>query len=377
MMSVIPALLGLALLLNVVSCQRAEDPLKLGFVGPLSGHWADLGVAGRNGALLAIEKINASGGIKGRMLELVVRDDRNDPVTVKAVDNELIKSGVAAIIGHMTSSAAETALPIINKARIVMLSPTVSSTDFNGIDDYFLRINPANQGVARKLSELIATGTPIRRVAAICDLSNRSNTESYLTGFRTDFENRGGKVVSVTTFNHPGEPHFFELAAKLLQQKPEGILILASALDTALLAQQIRKQDKMVPLFTTGWSASEDLISNGGSAVEGIRFFQTFNQNDTGTAYTVFKESYRKRFGVMPSFAALNAYECILVIAEAVAVNDDLSRLKETIIAKGGFKGVQATFVIDRYGDTVRKPFLMTIKDGRFVQIVPDRNPGS
>ena len=121
----------LILVLLLVSCKNNE-PVKIGFVAGLSGRNGDLGTAGRDGALLAVDAINAAGGVNGRKIELVIKDDKSDPEQGKLVVGELVKVGVSAIVGPMTSSLAEAMVPLVDRAKIATVSPTVSSVSFNG-----------------------------------------------------------------------------------------------------------------------------------------------------------------------------------------------------------------------------------------------------
>ena len=171
------ALVCIALLLN--GCER--KPVRIGFVGGISGRVADLGVGGRNGALLAIEERNASGGINGRPIELIIRDDEQNPETARKVTRELVEQNVEAIIGPMTSSMALAIVPIINRARLVTISPTVTTTELSGLDDYFLRVLPDTHTYAPKSAHFHFEKSGLRRAALIYDTGNRSYTESWLT----------------------------------------------------------------------------------------------------------------------------------------------------------------------------------------------------
>ncbi|MEW5815083.1 MAG: ABC transporter substrate-binding protein [Spirochaetota bacterium] len=122
-----------------------KNPIKIGFAGGLTGIHSDLGIAGRNGALLAVEEITSAGGIKGRPVVLITKDDQQDPVAALKVDKELIDEGVVAIIGHMTSVMTMSVIPFINKSEILMISPTTSTNELTNIDDYFFRTLPANK----------------------------------------------------------------------------------------------------------------------------------------------------------------------------------------------------------------------------------------
>ena len=106
-------------------CDRRVEPIRVGFVAGLTGRHYGLGVSCRNGAQLAVEEINASGGVAGRPLELLVKDDAQDPEIAKRAVRELIRDRVVAILGHSTSSMAEATLAIADEEHVLMMSPTV------------------------------------------------------------------------------------------------------------------------------------------------------------------------------------------------------------------------------------------------------------
>ena len=156
--------LMLAASLILAACGPTK-PVQLGFLAGLSGRSADLGEAARNGVMLAIEQRNLAGGINGRAIELIVRDDREDPETAARGAAELAASGVAAIIGPITSSMAVAALPSIEKAKVVMVSPTVTAMQLVGKDDYLFRINATTRDYARMYADFHYRHTGLRRLA--------------------------------------------------------------------------------------------------------------------------------------------------------------------------------------------------------------------
>ncbi|PLY03770.1 MAG: ABC transporter substrate-binding protein, partial [Desulfuromonas sp.] len=160
------------LLLLVLGCEREVKPIKIGFVGGLTGRVAGLGISGRDGALLAVEEVNAAGGINGRNVVIVVKDDKQDPTAAKQGVAELIKEDVVAIIGHMTSSMTAVTLPLVNQAEKLMISPTSKSDLFSGKDDYLLRVTAPSSFNARKIAELACQEMGLKRFAVVYDLNN-------------------------------------------------------------------------------------------------------------------------------------------------------------------------------------------------------------
>ena len=344
-----------------------ETPYKIGFVGGLTGRNADLGIQGRNGALLAVEEINRGGGVHGRPFQLIARDDRQDPKTAVRVDRELIREGVVAIIGHMTSSMTQAVLPLINEQKVVLISPSASANALAGIDDYFLRVlNPSG-----RLSNLVAEYaygiSGVRRLAVIFDRSNRAYTEEVLANFRSAFERLGGRVVSVTSYTTGPSVSFKKLSREIFEENPDGILIVACALDTAMLCQHIRMKGSKVPIFISGWAQTDDLLRHGGPAVEGVIGAQNVYMSSVDKTYAAFKERFQTRFGTNgPTFAAGYAYDAVMVIQAALAANPDPRFLKQTILKLKAFQSVQGPFEIDPYGDGKRKACVVTVSDHRF-----------
>ncbi len=258
--------------LFLVSCTE-DAPIKIGFVAGLTGRVADLGVAGRDAVTFAIEEQNQAGGILGRPLELVTRDDQQDVKTLKRAVEELIDQHVVAIIGPLTSSMAVVAQPLVNANKVLMISPTAKTDQLSGLDDYFLRVTDPISKNAQKLASHVTQEMDLKRFAVVYDLSNRAFTETWLHSFTNALETHGGQVVAVETFTSKPEAHFLPIARRILQSEPEGVLLISSAIDTALLAQQIRKLESPVELFSSEWASTTDLLSFGGRLLRGCGLF--------------------------------------------------------------------------------------------------------
>ena len=135
------ALVILAGLLIIAFGCSPPEPVRIGFVGGISGRGADLGISGRDGAQLAVEQRNQAGGVAGRPVEIIFRDDHQDPEIARRVVEELVELGVSAIVGPMTSAMGVAVVPIVNERKVVMVSPTVTTEDLTGLDDYFFRVS--------------------------------------------------------------------------------------------------------------------------------------------------------------------------------------------------------------------------------------------
>ena len=344
-----------------------KEPVRIGFVGGMSGRVADLGVAGRNGAILAIEQRNAAGGIHGQPVELVVKDDGQNPEVAQKAVTELLNSKLELIIGPMTSSIAMAVLDQINASKSILLSPTVTTTALTGKDDNFLRVIGDTRSYATKAASYQAVKLGSRSVAVIYDLNNRSYTESWFYDFKAEFERHGGSVVAVQTYQSSPATSFKQLVATLLKQKPQLVLVITNAVDAALICQQIRKLDAAVPIEMSEWASTERFIELAGSAAEGVVISQFVNRNDRSERYQAFLKQYRERFGGQePGFAGLAGYDAAQVALSAYTERKSGESIKQTIIRLNRFQGVQQRYQIDRFGDANRATSVTIVHHGAY-----------
>lgn len=350
----------------LISCAPLK-PIRIGFVGGTSGRVADLGIAGRNGVQLAVEWRNQVGGVAGRPVELLIRDDQQNPDIAEQATRDLIAQGVAAIIGPMTSAMAMRMVPVANQAQVVLISPTVATSALRSQDDYFFRLIPATRQFAAKNALYQRNTQHWQRVAVVYDLGNKAYTESWLDDFRAAFTDNGGEIVKTLSFVSGGDTSFLQIARELLAEPVDGITIIANSVDTALLCQQLRKLDSRLPIAVAEWGSTERLIELGGKAVEGVTTAQFFDRNSTAPAYLVFRQAYRDRFGQEPGFAGVAGFDAANVMLDALAQHPSDQSLKLALLATRRFAGVQNPVIFDDFGDAKRDTFIAVVKGGQFV----------
>ncbi len=356
------------LITSVVSCTN-NAPIQIGFIAGLSGRVADLGVAGRNGVMLAIEQKNAAGGIDGRILELIAEDDQQNPDVAKQKFQALIDQKVDVIIGPMTSSMAMVMVPIANANGICMISPTVTTTDLVDKDDHFLRVISTTKDYATINATYLYHKLNRRKVSAIYDLNNKAYTESWLNNFKTTFESLGGKFVNTIGFHSSDDTVFHDKVTDLLNAKPDLVLIITNAVDAALICQQIRKIDNQVTIAMSEWASTERFIELAGSVAEGIYVAQFLDRNDDSPKFNKFRDDYYSRFSQEPGFAGLAGYDAALVVLEALSKKTPDENIKQTIIRQKQFSGVQQTITINQFGDADRRTFVTVIKKGKYISL--------
>ncbi len=343
-----------------------EEPLRIGFITGTSGHMADMGISARYALLLAVDQCNETGGIHDRRVELVIRDNQHDLVSAVNDVQDLIARKVDAIIGPMSSTIAVTIVPHLNRSKIVTVSPTATTTQLSGQDDYFFRVCPSAGTQASVNADYQIRSANMKRITVAFHKGNPSFCESFIKNFRKTFQAGGGEVLSVTGFTSDDGRSFSQIADELLADNPDGILIVANAMDSAMLCQQIRKISASVKITLSSWSASRRFIELGSRAVEGTTLPISVDWNSAHPRYKTFQKLFYDRYGLEPGIGSLNAYNAAQVVLSALKIRKSNENLKETILFMGEFEGLQRTIKFDDYGDINAGVFMYTIRNHQF-----------
>jgi branched-chain amino acid transport system substrate-binding protein len=180
----------------------------------------------------------------------------------------------------------------------------------------------------------------------------------------------GGNVDAETGFSAKAKPDFTPLLEKLHASDPDGLFIIASDIDTALIAQRTRLMDWQDPLFTTAWAQTETLINSGGKAVEGMEIELAMSLSAPTPVYLDFVKNWQTKYGSVPAFGSAQGYEAVKVLAVAMQKTggkaEGLSQALESIKS---FKGLSEAFSIDEYGDAKRPQYIGVIRDSQYMDI--------
>lgn len=353
------------LLLAAGLCGCAPPPpVKIGFIGGFTGRLSDLAVDGHNGAQLAVETLVA----RGEHYELVVHDNAHQVDGGIAAVDAAADEGDAFAIGPMTSVLALGMLPEMSRRRLVMISPTANADELAGRDDYFFRvITPARSG-----AELLAEAAIRRRqtrVVALMDWHNRSYTEGFAKAFEARFEALGGAPVASVHYETDRNPDYGAIAAQVLASRPQLVLLVSSAVDASIAAQQLRRRAPEVRLAVASWAANVQLLQLGGHAVEGALVLQTLDLASRSPAYLDFLARYQARFGTVPGQAAVYSYQAVMLGVEALRRTTPAHPLREVLAVPGRWPGLLEPVELDRFGDNQSRYHLSEIREGRFVML--------
>ena len=306
----------------------APTPLRLGLVAPLTGSSSDFGNSVRQGAALAVSEINAAGGVLGRPLELVVKDDRGDPATGHAAALALASDpGIAATVGYCNTGVALQAIGVFEAAHRVLVVPCAQGTAITrrvpAADSMVFRVAPADSLTAEFLVQEIVDRRHLTRVAVLAD------TTGYGDGGTADIgaqlHRRGLAPVYVGRFAVDATT----LKDELEQARAAGAQALVVYTVGPGEAVAVRGRAAMkwdVPYFAPWTLSFRSVLDNAGAAaLEGTMMTQTIIQDAANAARTAFIAAYFKRTGHHPIgslMAAAQSYDSVQLLVRALFATD-------------------------------------------------------
>lgn len=353
----------------VTAC--GEAPIKIGVFVPLTGARGHLGPPIRNGVRLAVDEINAAGGINGRPVEIIIKNNDGDRTAQLAVAKKLADLGAVGIIGPIASQTAMDIRPFMKDYSGVVVSPTASTSLLNGKKDNFFRTFVNNTRQAEKLADYAVKKRGLMRAAVFGDLEN----EAYLKDFNESFIRRytalGGEVRLIFNRSFSERDTDWESMAKQVAQENIDVILL-SVQDrlTGLFAKVIRKQGSAVQILAPGMPATKSVLTIGEEAVEHMVFSFGRDEHDGTPAYDSFKKAYQEKYGPFFQPVSIYGYDAAQLLLNALKeAGGDQGKLKAVLARGGAFTGVQGAYVMDEFGDIEREGVMTTIVDGQFVPL--------
>jgi branched-chain amino acid transport system substrate-binding protein len=314
----------LSLSFSLASTSQAADPIKIGVSGPFTGGSAPMGVSMRDGVKLAVAEINAAGGILGRPLQLVERDDEAKNERGVQVAQELInKERVVATVGFINTGVALASQRFYQEAKIPVLNNVATGTIITkqfekDKDNYIFRTSAADQIQAKMIADEAIDKQKYTKVAILADSTNygqlgREDLEKVLAAKKIT-------PVAVEKYNIKD----VDMTAQLLKSKQGGaqvVLTYGIGPELAQIANGMEKLNWHVPIIGSWPLSMGNFIDNSGKNGDGARMPQTFIQEGSTPKRKAFIEAYQKAYKTerMPSaVSAAQGYDSVYLLAAAI-----------------------------------------------------------
>ena len=342
------------------------DTYKIGFIGPLTGDNAIYGIRCSNAARLAVDEINAAGGIDGKMLELIAEDSEGTVDKALASYEKLAyMDEVCAIIGPVFTSPALAVAQRCQEDGIVMISPSATHKDVtaqpatnpDGLN-YVFRTVPSDALQAEVASYYFYQVLGYRKLATLYAMNDYS--QGLALGMKDTFESLGGKVVAEETCM-VGDKDFRTQLTQIKAAAPEAIYIPNYTVEDAQILEQASQLGVNVRFLSSDGFSDPEIYNLAPDFTDGVIYVGPA-QAEASTILTDFQAAYAAAYnGDAPDSFATNSYDATYIIAGAIdraditeaGIDDQRLAVRDEVAATKDFQGANGTLNFAANGDLV------------------------
>lgn len=352
---------------------KEGGPIVIGVSLPLTGDAAVWGKSQQDGYKLAVEQINANGGVNGRPIKLIYGDDTGLPKEGVSVLRKFIDiDDIDALTGVANSSVALACIPIITKERLIFISSGASSPKLTGVSKYFFRTWPSD------IAEALAMAKYAREKLGISSVSCLYINNDYGVGLAEPFSKEsaslGGRILGKEFFEQNATDMRAQLT-KIKQQNPEAIYLAGNPREMARCITQARElgiNAQFLSISTFNDKEVFDLVKK--KDIEGTVITDaSFDPNSDRPEAKAFIQSFRAKFNKEPGILANTAYDALMILVHAMSeVGTDSDALAEYLHNMKIYPGVAGPINFTEGGDVNRPIRISIAKDGQFAVLAQD-----
>lgn len=354
-----------------VSCSKkdagsAAGIIKIGGVAPLSGNVAVYGVECKNGIDLAVEEINAAGGVAGKKLVFICEDDEGMPdKTVNAFKKLITKDKVSIVIGSLTSGCAKAITTLAQARGVVQIAPAATSPDITDAGNFIFRacfIDPFQGTVGGKFA---AENLGAKNAAILYDLQNDYSV-GLTENFKASFTAAGGRIAAEESYAG-GDKDFNAQLTKIKNASPDVVYLPDYYGTVALIAKQLRAQGIQCPIVgADGW---DGLVGTAGDEVLNGYYSNHYAIDSTEDKVREYVAAFRAKYNKNPNAFAALGYDSVYMVKDAIeaAGSTDAAAVRSALEkTNGSYVTGHLTF------DAKHNP----VKSAVMLKIVSDGNGG-
>ena len=342
------------------------DTLKIGVNLELTGSVAAYGNAEKNGINLAVEQINKAGGVNGKKIEVITKDNKSENAEAStAATNLAVQSQVNAMIGPATSGAVAAASLNAQKTGVPLLTPSGTQDDLtidkDGVKKYIFRTTFQDSFQGQVLAQYAYQNLNAKKVVLYYD-----NSSDYAKGIAEEFQRvYPGEIVTVATFAS-GDKDFQSALTKFKDLDYDAIVMPGYYTETGIITKQARDMGIEVPILGPDGFNDDSFGDLAGVANTHDVYYVSGYSTKTALSdkATQFIEAYKKKYGSEPNMFAALAYDSVYMIAEAakgsktsIGIADNLAKLSQ-------FDGVTGTMTIDKHHNPIKTALMVKMENG-------------
>ena len=342
------------------------DVYKIGGMGPLTGDYASYGISVKQGAEIAINEINAAGGVNGHNLELVFEDDECDAEKAISAYNKVMDEGVIAILGAVTSGCSEAVSSESVNDGILQITPSGSTQECTANDNAF-RICFTDPLQGATMADYIAE-QGYKNVAIIYDAAS-DYSKGITEAFIEEADNKGLTIAAQEAFNS-GDVDFKTQLTKVKSTDADCIFLPLYYAEVGYISEQAKTVGVDLPYFgSDGWDGIIKQLDGDTTNIEGATFLTPFVATSEEENIKTFVSAYEAAYSAIPDQFAADGYDGIYAIKAAIEkCGDDVTN--ENLVAamtEIEVKGLTGDMTFTAEGEPNKSAKVAVIENGQYV----------
>ena len=345
------------------------DTILVGEYGSMTGPQATFGQSTHNGIMMAIDEVNAAGGINGKKITIKSEDDQSKAEEAANTVQKLIsQDNVVAVLGEVASSNSLAAAPICQQNKRPMITPSSTNPKVTQIGDYIFRLCFLDSYQGESMANYVTRQLGVKTAAILIDVKSDYST-GLASFFEAQFIKNGGRIVARQNYAN-GDSDFRSQLTAARSARPDILFVPGYYTDIGQIARQARDLGMKQPLVGgDGWE-SPKLVEIGGDALEGCYYSNHYHVDDPSPAVREFVQKYEARFGAKPDSLAALGYDSARVLVDAIkrAGTTEGPKLREAIAATKNFNGVTGMINLGPDRNPIgKKLVVLQIQNGNLV----------
>lgn len=363
-------LLALSVVVSLVAggCSKSSsNEIKIGVAGAMTGDNAIWGTSELKAAQLAVDEVNAKGGVLNKKIVLVPEDDQCDAKQAASVAQMFVSNkDIVGVIGHLFSGAALAAAPIYQQNSMPYIAVTASNPKIPQVGDYIFQINVNDNVASAQTADYTVSKLGAKNIAIIYD--NSDYGKAFKDGFAAEAQKLGAQITDVETYVGGQDQDFSVQLTKIATKHPDTVLLAGYAKEAGLIVQQAKQLGVKVQFVGEDGDNDPLFLKLGGTAAEGTIVTTYFDRSVQDPVAKAFVEKYEKTYNTEAFSDTPYAYDAMNTMVDAIrrAGSTDKKAIRDAIASTNGLQGVSGSISFDHGARPVAWNIVLQVVNGKF-----------
>ena len=354
------------------STASAQDTIKIGFFAPITGPAAADGASAKNAVELGVKDVNASGGIKGKKVELIVYDDRLKGEEAVAIANKLIeKDKVVGVVSGSYSGPTRVSAPIFQKAGMPMVAgyavhPDVTwDPNAKKPNDFMFRNGFLGEIEGAAAAQFAVKDLKAQKISMI--YMDNDFGRSISAGFAARAEKLGAKILAKEMYKFPGEKDFRPFLTRIKEGNPDVIFAAGYYNEAASIVRQAKELGIKAQILGEEGFDSPKFLEIAGPAAEGVIIATNLDRDDPRPLVQNFIKNYKEAYKEDADMVGASSYDAFMILVDAIKkAGTDAKAIQKALLETKDYNGLTGKISRFAEGEVVKPVQIQIVKDGKF-----------